>query len=375
MFFFSGQELRAGVERDACVGRALGYAWPEGVPNEELRHARSLSASRAARTAPVLAAVLLAERMGSAAPHARIADRFGLGRTTFYRYRKAWAARRSLSSITAYEGRAPRLPSDGEPERRARVAARAAMVADQACSNGAIARAVLDEHGEAVPRSLNTIVKLVQLERRAMMLDPTSLGKTYGRSLLFDYSALSNGVVVGGTVVPMVAAFIVERGAGLVIGYAAGSGGDEATLFQRAAVKALAFLAREFADLEGDEVAVVFSETKQSTSSWRAAPSYKILDLSRTGMFRAGGKLMSLIGPRLGTLALMPRHTSSSEWPERLTKPRGQGPYALDNVDAVVGDAVALHNAPILALLREDGLLKRGRPHGGMAKAIEMALG
>jgi hypothetical protein len=375
MFFFSDGAFRSTSDRDACVDHVLGFAWPDGVPSREARLLRSLSAGRAERAARVLGAVLLAERMGASAPYARIADRFGLGRTTYYRFRQAWAAERSLYSITAYEGRAPRPPSDGAAQRHVRLAARAALVADASASNGLIARRILGQSGGSVRLALNTVVKLVQSERRSLMLDPAALAKTYGRSLLGDFSALSNGVVVEGIISPLVGAFIVERGCGLILGYAAGTSADLSELYKRAAIKALAFLARERADLESGEASVVFGRARRKLASEDAETPNEKVDFTKVNAAQAGVRLVSLLGSRLGPLAFRPAHTQRKEWSARLAMPRGEGPFTLADADAVVGRAVERHNAPVLAVLRQEGFLGQGTAHGAMARAIEVAFG
>ena len=204
--------------------------WPEGVPAQEKAHWAAVPDAR--REAVLMRLHALALLDANEVQVGQAADRAGLSRQAFHKLRKRWLADRSIRSITPYRFKpsdAPGIDSKdaGQSFGRAgssdRLAKRRAteLIGDYPSeSNGTLGRKLRDLLGDSI--SLPTAVKTIQRTRNATALNPSLLAKTYGSSLLIDLVGIRIDGVALDTDEPVMAALVLERATGLILGFDAG---------------------------------------------------------------------------------------------------------------------------------------------------------
>lgn len=367
----------------APAGDVLARAWPEGVPAEESVYLRSLSDERQAIVVARLEAVLAAE--GDATGLVDAARLAGLGRTAFFGLRRAWNANRSLRSLAPYERRRSVPKSFVEPDKRPgkmprfqvgeRTAAVEAIRADPAASNASIAALVAERTATALdPR---TLTSLVRQERRLLHFSPRLLLGVYGRSLVADVSALDMTLSEGGEGRSAIAAFLIERSTGLVVGYAVGARDQGVALQGRAAQRAVAFLADERADVAlGTPVAMKLvvgpGPEEEIETLANAAGSVRDVEVFATGRLRFGRRVTSLIG-RPGRIGLRPMATMPADQDQL---PRSNQPsVTIAEGDVLLGAELARHNRSALDALRMVGLAGGGEKSGAMVELLTAVFG
>lgn len=377
---FAEQDRATDVGRDEALARA----WPDGVRSEEAAYLRSLSEERRTIVIARLKAVLaVEERPRDLAAAAAIA---GMGRTAFFGLRRAWKAERSLRSLAPYERREhdstsfvePTERNEGKSKRQVaeRTAAVEAIRADPAAGNGRIAALVAERTASTLDR--RTLTSLVRQERRLLHFSPHLLLGVYGRSLVADVSALDLSLGEEGDERTAVAAFMIERSTGLVIGHAVGTRDDGVHLQRRAARRAVAFLGRERADVPVDTpvaMRLVVGPGPEEEVVALAAVAASVLGegaVVSTGRLRFGRRAASLIG-RPGRIALRPMATV----PAVDEPPRGAGRPSVTaaEADVLLGVELERHNRSALDALRIVGLASGGAESGAMAKLITDVFG
>lgn len=304
----------------------------------------------------------------------------GVGRTAFFLLRRAWNTNKSLRALAPYERRQDASKLFVEPAKRRgkmsrfqvgeRTAAVEAIRADPSASNGAIAALVAERTASSLDR--RTLISLVRKERRLLHFSPQLLIGVYGRSLVADVSALDMTLDDGGEGQAAIAAFLVERSTGLVLGHAVGERNDGIELQRRAAERALAFLAMNTADVAiGTDVAMTLvvgpgsgGEVDALSTLARSVPGVEVVS---AGRFRFGRKVSSLIG-RPGRIALRPMATMPADNEREL-----QGdhpPVTAAEGDALLGAELERHNRSALDALGMVGLAGGGVERGAIARLI-----
>lgn len=373
-----GDEVRA-------VGRGepevLDLAWPDGMPAEEHALLVTLDTDRRAIVVRRLAALLDVERgLVDLTGGAREA---GVARTLFYNLRKAWRLRRSLRSLVPYAKGPNPAPSFVEPHKREgliarrqateRAAAVAAIRADPAASSDEIASRIAEETGSELDR--RTLVSLARQERRLLHFSPHLLRGVYGRSVLADVSALALLVESGGQAETAIAAMIVERSTGLVLGHAVGRRRDGAVLQVSAASRAITFLYERGLDVPADVVVGMMLVVPPGTGARidrlieRGVAALGSDAVIEKGRLRFGRRLAALIGQPgsigLRTMSTVPRRNVTA--PEQ---PLRQAVLSVGEADALLGAELLRHNRSALDALRLAGFGREGASAGAMARLI-----
>ncbi|MBX9860502.1 MAG: hypothetical protein K2Y20_13075 [Sphingomonas sp.] len=364
---------------DAGRDKVLARAWPNGVPTDETAYLRSLTDKRQIIVMARLEAMLAIENNPDNLVAA--AQLAGVGRTAFFSLRRAWKANRSLRVLAPYEPRertATRFVEpgkrDGSKSRRQvaeRTAAVDAIRADPSAGNDQIAALVAERTASTLDR--RTLTSLVRQERRLLHFSPHLLLGVYGRSLVGDVSAIDLSLSDEGQERTAVASFIIERATGLVLGYSVGIGEDGVRLQRQAAQRAVAFLARERADVVSDvpvTMRLVVGPGSDDDIAELAASATSVLGetaVVSTGRLRFGRRAASLIG-RAGRIALRPMATmpAEGEMQRRAARPS----MTTAEADALLGVELERHNRSALDALRMVGLASAGEARGAMARLI-----
>lgn len=321
----------------------LARAWPNGVPSSELALLRSLPPDRAAKTLRRLAAVLSAEagrNIGDLAADA------GMDRHHFFRLRSRWRSMRSLRSIAPFAGRKQRRSGSNALDV---LAAELLSSSDAERSAGSLADALIDASGGELGRTL--ALRTIRRARMRESTRPSNLARLFGRAMLVDLSAIDMPIGHGpGPGRYALAAFVVERSTGLILGHAAGHDHEAVGLQREALSRAWDGLApfgltsserssTEFVAADGDD------EWRASLRRCAASPNVRVVD---SGSRRFGERLVSIVGQRVGRVVLRPRASAD-------TVVRRSGPhFSRDDVRALLWEAVSDFNAGRLRQLAGD---------------------
>ena len=357
----------------------LRRAWPDGVPDDETRLLRSLTAQRRDKVVVRLRALLEIEearRLNSGAQVDLRGKATAAGLTTdgLFAIRKKWEASRSLASIAPYLGRAERQPTQREEDDPVVVAARALIISMADSPDSVLASRLRQEFGTAIPN----MIRLVRRLRRDDATVPDRIGGTFGRALLVDLSAIDR-VTLGQPAVPIVCAVVIERASRLILGWAVEESGGDTTAAQAAAARdAMAFVSKHALDIAGDVAAVelTIGDGPDAVDAFANAERLKRegidLRVNSSGPRRYGQRLVSQLGKRLGRLWWRPRFTAPGSEPSKTDLGNAIAP---DDAAVLVAGEVEAHNGEIFAALAEGGVAPGwGNADGAMIAALRRVL-
>lgn len=357
----------------------LRRAWPDGVPDDETRLLRSLTAQRRDKVVVRLRALLEIEearRLNSGAQVDLRGKATAAGLTTdgLFAIRKKWEASRSLASIAPYLGRAERQPTQREEDDPVVVAARALIISMADSPDSVLASRLRQEFGTAIPN----MIRLVRRLRRDDATVPDRIGGTFGRALLVDLSAIDR-VTLGQPAVPIVCAVVIERASRLILGWAVEESGGDTTAAQVAAARdAMAFVSKHALDIAGDVAAVelTIGDGPDAVDAFANAERLKRegidLRVNSSGPRRYGQRLVSQLGKRLGRLWWRPRFTAPGSEPSKTDLGNAIAP---DDATVLVAGEVEAHNGEIFAALAEGGVAPGwGNADGAMIAALRRVL-
>jgi len=320
----------------------MSSAWPGGVPTRELALLRSMPEERAAKTLRRLAAVLAVEKGGNIGD---LAASVGMDRHHFFRLRAGWKAVRSLRSLAPFAARKARRSGfeflDG-------LAADLVFASNPGASDGELADVLTRTVGEL---GRSHALKAVRRAKLRLSTIPDNLSKFFGRALLIDVTAIDLPISDGrGPSRYGTAALVVERSTGLILAHASGQDHRTIDLQHEALVRSLDLVRN--VDSVRQESAFVEFVAADGEDVWRLGlrdrlqgPDIHVVDV---GERRFGERLVSLLGQRIGRVALRPRATGrGAEHP---------ADYVLmeNDVRALFDEAVQDFNAARLDQLIDD---------------------
>lgn len=350
-------------------------AWPDGLsPIDEALFAQATPEVRTLIERRLKS--ILAAETGDR-PMADLAQEAGLDRTRFFRLRQRWRADRSLRSVIPQGQRRPRKIA---PRAKSAAASSAKGVVESAValnspslSTSYIAGLVVGSLQGGV--SMQTATRLVRLERARQARDPEVLKTRFGEEMLIDLCAvslrLSEGADVGGAVV---VAVVMDAASRLLIGHAAGGVHNSLGLQRRAMERAIALLdVDESRGLPAQTHLVLgWSDKKRLTGlEFFAWSRPGVRSVSATSPHRFGRSLIDLIGHRIDRLRLKPKSTDPDSTGHRNVRDLSGPPMTEAHARAFVDEAVENYNAPIIATLKEAGVL---RPAGAGAARMAVTL-
>lgn len=358
----------------------LRRAWPEGIPDAEARILRSLTAQRREKVMARLRALLDIEdaRRTNANAHVDMrskATAAGLTTDGLFALRRKWEASRSLASIAPYLGRAERQPTQRDDDDPIVIAARTLIAVEPGAPDSVLASKLRQEFGTGLPN----MIRLVRRLRRDDATDPDRIGRTFGRSLLVDLSAIDR-VTLGQPPAPIVCAVVIERASGLILGFAVEkSDGDTVAAQAMAARDATVFVSERRLDVAGDFAAVEltigdgFFAPEAFASAERLKEEGVDLRVNSVGPRRYGQRLVSQLGKRLGRLWWRPRFTAPGSEPSMADVGNA---IAVGDAAVLVASEVERHNTEIFATLSEGGVTPGwGIPDGAMVSSLRRLLG
>lgn len=297
-------------------------AWQNGLPPEEQAEWSSVPKDRrdsVIRRLSALAALEAGEvNVGSAAALA------GLSRQAFHKLRTRWENERSIRSLTPYRFR-ERTQTVTKNDKPVVGRSEASQSPDPflakalktiteypAETNGRLGRRLRKTLDEAI--SQPTAVELVRQARRLTALKPELLEDTYGKSLLIDFVGLRmDGVAVEGDRVT-VAAIVLERASGIVLGLSVGDREAMPALQIDAVRGALETISRHQIDIETTRPVgcrIVVPDIEHTTETeLRVARLRDLLTPKRVyadGMRRFGVRTTSIVGHKINRVRLFSR--------------------------------------------------------------------
>ena len=365
--------------------------WPAGMPPEEQAEWSSVPTSRRESVLQRLSALASLEagdlNVGSAAELA------GLSRQAFHKLRRRWKTERSIRSLTPYrfreqaktvamiESPAVDHSKTGQSSDPFLAEALKTITDDPTDSNGSLGRQLRERLNEAI--SQPTAVELVRLARRLTALDPELLEATYGRSLLLDFVGVRiDGVVVEGDFMT-VAAIVLERASGIVLGFAVGKREAMRTLQIDAIRGALDTLSRHHIDIETTRSVgcriVVPDIVPMTETEPLVARLHALLDRKRVyarGMRRFGVRTTSTVGHKINRVRLFSRigkgETGRTFRPHRINS---EGPKLQPEEFALLARSeVERYNEPLLARVQHLPGQSALTTNGAMASILENIL-
>ena len=306
------------MEADALFARI----WADGLPQTERVEWASVPDARRAAVLQRLRALLSLEagdvRIGEAA------DLAGLSRQAFHKLRSRWTQERSIRSVIPYRFKAADVP-DGDGAGGGLPLDTKALSSDSATT---LAIALIEEHpAESNGRlgrrlrgsldhriSLPTAVEAVRRARHLVALDPGALAKAFGRSLLIDFVGVRVDGVSVDTDRVVVAALVLERASGLILGFRAGDRDDMARLQTEAVRDALETIGDQGIDVTGSEPAncrIVLPDPEYDFDRDERADRLRdLLGHDRVfadGVRRFGVRTTSVIGHKVGRVRFFSR--------------------------------------------------------------------
>ncbi|WP_174275552.1 hypothetical protein [uncultured Sphingomonas sp.] len=335
-----------GIDREDVLARA----YPGGVPAAERAHVDALPSDQAAVVLRRLDAIL---RTGSGElTPGEGAVAAGLGRTAFHAARRTWSAHTSLFELTPYAmvERREAINLGGSVDA---VPVAKAVVAQTPSYVSAHHMAIETVRRSKNAVSYNTALRLVRAARRGSVTDPEYLLEHYGTGIVIDLCAIDLPLTIYDGDELAVAALVIEKSAGLLLGVAAGPKMAERELQWEAVRRARDMLRVERIDTAADAQTVQVAWVKGNISAPVVPdPGSARWEVVSSGSRRFGTRAVSALGKRLGRISLMPRATSWQEpVPWRVMASRS--PVNPEDADSLLLYEAANHNGPILEALRK----------------------
>lgn len=363
-----------GSNSDALI---LRDAWPDGPDPADAALWSLLNEQARAVVTARLKALIAVER--GARPAAVYAKAAGMDPTRFSRLRKRWLEERSLRTVIPQAHRrvrriTPRYDfawATGDDKLVEREVHQASCNA----SVSSIARRVVEGvHGTM---SLQTATRLVRQQIAQDRLDPDSLREKFGDELRIDLSAVS--LALSGQrddeAPAVVVAMVLEVASGLILGSAAGEAAVSIKLQHEAIANAIKFLNIDERQAINSRMTIVLGWA-EDRRLWDLAyalhglPGVERIIEKTPGRFGKG--IVEILGHRIDRLRLRPKSTDPRSPKHRETKTLSMPPMSAMHARALVEEAVANHNAPIIALLNREGLLGPASAAGGrMTNALQ----
>ena len=309
---------------------------------------------------------------------AALAKGVGLKRAAFYNLRRAWSANSLIGIIPNAKrwGRTLSVSHDDPIRRKANILLRR-LGGD--ARNVEVARRLLpavatDDTPHARLIALQKAERIVQHERRNVATDPRYLRKGYGKGVLIELTGVQL-LIDDGHPTMAVAAFVMDRSSGFILGASVGVAQDGSSLEIDAITSALAFLRNHRADRR------LVGEKPDCVIMLPAALTYAEVDLGplqrvtgdlitniRTA-YPKGMLTVHIVGPRIGRLGLAPRKDL----------PIGPGDYPVENkwprttverARAYFEREIYRHNESLLDALKRIGLVDGDGPHEADLSAV-----
>ena len=293
-----------------------------------------------------LAAVLSAEMGGGIGD---LATSVGMDRHHFFRLRARWKAVRSLRSLAPFAGR--KLRRSGS-EALNDLADELVLTSEPGTSAGLLADALVRGARSEIGRA--QALKAVRDARLRQSTKPENLAKFFGRALLIDITGIDLLIDDGrGPSRYGAAALVVERSTGLMLGHAAGCEYQAIDLQHEALVRSLGAVRN--VGFVGRDAATVEFVAAEGGDVWRRRLRDRLqgddIHVVDMGERRYGERLVSLVGQRVGRVALRPRAMG------RTAERPGRRLLGENDVRALFDEAVQDFNAARLDdLVRDLGL-------------------
>ena len=360
--------------------------WPDGMPPGE--HAEWSTVPKSRRDSVVQRLKALAALEAGEVNVGNAAALAGLSRQAFHKLRMRWESERSIRSLTPY-----RFREQAQVERkRAEIVDRAdsgstdlfsaaalrLVTSRPSETNGTLGRRLRDDLDQRI--SQPTAVELVRQARRAVALDPDLLKETYGRSLLIDFIGLRiEGVFVADEPAP-VAAIVLERASGIILGFAVGERGRMRDLQMDAIHKSIEFLSQHRVDIPASHAIgcrMILPEAEWGEDAGSITEGLvALLGADRVyavGMRRFGVRTTSILGHKLGRLRLSSRigegETGKSFHPrKKLSK---SPTLTLAEFSVLARSEVERHNEPLLVRIQALPAPTILSEKGGIARTLE----
>ena len=343
--------------------------WPSGLPPEEEANWAAVPEVRREVVLERLQALVALETDGMKVGEA--AALAGLSRQAFHKLRSKWRAERSIRSVTPYRFKLSTVAvgkdgddvfAGGEPASTDAPLARALDLVTErtAESNGRLGRRLRKAIDDSI--SLPTAVDVVRRARSVAALDPDRLATMFGSSVLIDFVGVRIDGVVAETEEMVVAALVLERASGIVLGFDVGERHRMSESQLGSIRDALETISRLEIDPDrdaGTSCRVVLPSSDQADR--RAKHSGRLREVLgkdrvySTGVRRFGVRTTSIIGHKLERLRLFSRigegETGQAFRP--VSPEPGEPVVAMHQFAVLARSEIDRRNEPLLAKVRE----------------------
>ena len=344
--------------------------WPSGLPPEEEANWAAVPEVRREVVLERLQALVALETDGMKVGEA--AALAGLSRQAFHKLRSKWRAERSIRSVTPYRSRPSTatlgrdaddvVSASREPALTDTPFARALDLVTERTSesNGRLGRRLRKAIDDSI--SLPTAVDVVRRARSVAALDPDRLATMFGSSVLIDFVGVRIDGVVAETEEMVVAALVLERASGIVLGFDVGERHRMSESQLGSIRDALETISRLEIDPDrdaGTSCRVVLPSSDQADR--RAKHSGRLREVLgkdrvySTGVRRFGVRTTSIIGHKLERLRLFSRigegETGQAFRP--VSPEPGEPVVAMHQFAVLARSEIDRRNEPLLAKVRE----------------------